>query len=141
MICSTAKCVERGWITAQLDPVLIQFFLQCSKQRFFDLFVYDNRLTGIADTDTLSLCIVDDPDSHVEVGAFINVDMAVSGTSLNDRDRAVFYDSLDQPGASARNQHIDILSQLHKTGCSLPVCRFDQLDRIFTDTAVFQCFL
>ena len=54
MICSTAKCVERGWITAQLDPVLIQFFLQCSKQRFFDFFVYDNRLTGIADTNTLT---------------------------------------------------------------------------------------
>ena len=99
MICSTAKCVERGWITAQLDPVFIQFFLQCCKQRLFDLFVYDNRLTGVADTDALSLCIVDDPDSHVEVCAFINVDMTVSGTGLNDRDRAVFYDSLDQPEA------------------------------------------
>ena len=42
------------------------------------------------------------------------VDMTVSGSRLNDRNRAVFHDSADQSGTAARNQNIDIAVHLHK---------------------------
>lgn len=52
--------------------------------------MHDNGFTGIADTDPLCLGIVDDIDSHLQVRTLIHINMAITGTGLDDRDRTVF---------------------------------------------------
>ena len=74
---------------------------------------YDG-FTRIADADTLCLCIQNNIHCHGKIGCLIHVDMTVSGSCLNDRNRAVFHDSADQSGTAARNQNIDIAVHLHK---------------------------
>ncbi len=66
--------------------------------------------------------------------------MTVSGSCLNDRNRAVFHDSADQSGTAARNQNIDIAVHLHKLRRRLAGGIFDQKQGVFRHLLLFQCF-
>lgn len=60
------------FVTAKLYLVLIQFFLQSAKQLLLYCLMNNDGFTGVADTNTLSFCIVDDIDRHIQISTLIH---------------------------------------------------------------------
>ena len=101
--------------------------------------MHQKTLSGVTDTDTLCFGIGDDLERHGDISALIDENMAVAGTCFDDRDRAVLNDTLDQSGAAARDQHVDILIGTHHLFDSVTAGVLDEQDHIGVDVHLFQC--
>ena len=77
----------------------------------------DQSLDGVADGRALGLGIVNDAHCHfiirLAVQAAVHVDVAVSGTSLDDRHGRLAQHRLNQTGAATGNQHIQVSGKVH----------------------------
>ena len=73
-----------------------------------------HRLDRIADRGTLRFAVVDDVDRHFKVGRRIDENMTVADARPDNRHRRILRDCRDQSGAAARDQHIEILRELHE---------------------------
>ena len=101
-------------VCAHLHLFLFQSFCENRQQFFTHVFMHYDGFTRIADADTLCLCTQNNINRHRKICRLIDIDMAVSGSRLDNRDGTVFHYSADQSGTAARNQNIDIAVHLHK---------------------------
>ncbi len=108
-----------------------KLFVKKGKEVFQCGFMDHQGFTGIADSDPLGFGVVYNLGCHGRICCFIHIDVAVSGTGLNDRDRAAADHRRNQACASPGNQHIYVTVQLHKSGSRLPPGIGQKLDRIF----------
>ena len=92
--------------------------------------MYDERFAGIANAVTLRLCVKDNGNRLSEIGEFVDINMAVSRPRLDYGHGCALLYGLNQSGAAARNQQIDIAVQPHERLRSLPRRIFDQRDGI-----------
>ena len=128
-------------VASQFYLFLGQLSSGLRQEFFYDGLMDHQRLTGIADTDTLGLGIIQDLHCHVLVSRGIHINVAVTGTGLDNRYGTLSHHSADQSGTATRDQHIHILIHLHKLGCHLAIGASDQLYSCLRQTTGHQCFL
>ena len=87
--------------------------------------------TGIADTDSLGFCVQNNVRSHLKIRGLIHIDVTVSCTCLDHRDRTVFHHGPDQTCAAPRNQDVHITVHFHKRLRGLPGSILNQRQRRF----------
>lgn len=90
--------------------------------------------TGIADTETLCLCIYNDIDRHLNICCLIDIDMAVPGSRLNDRNGTLFHYRANQACASTWDKQVHVLVKTHKFLCRLSGSIFQYLNGICRQT-------
>ena len=74
----------------------------------------DNQgLTGIADTHSLCLRVLDDIYRHLAVRGFIHINVTVPCSGLDNRHSAVLHHIGNQPGAPSGNKHINKSVHFH----------------------------
>ena len=94
---------------------------QLFHERPDDILVNQQGFHGIAGRRTGYFGIFNDTDSHIEIGIFINIDMADTATRFDDRYLSRIDDHADQAGSPAGNSQIDILAQCQEFADQGPV--------------------
>ena len=123
------------FIRTHFHMLLFQALCQNRKKSVLYLAVYKKRFAGIAHTYTLCFGIDHNISSHLKICGFIHINMAVAGSCLDHRNRALVYDRFDQASSSPWYENVYICVHLHKFCCCLPGSIFDQLDRILSNPA------
>ena len=95
---------------------------------------------GIAYAYPLSLGIHDNVCCHFRIGCLIYINMTVSGTCLDDRNRTLIYHCFDQPFSSAGDQHIHIFIHFHKFPGGFSGGILNQLNGILCNSLSLQGF-
>ena len=91
--------------------------------------MHQQLLGGVAHRRPLRLGIDHDRVGHVEVGGFIDEDVAVPGSGLDHRHRGILGDEGDQPRRPRRrNDHVHQATGLDEFLHGLPRVRIEQLD-------------
>ena len=93
----------------------------------------EQRLHGIADRAAAGLRIDSDRDCHLLVGRSVNIGVADARARLDDRHRRVLGNVLDESGAAARDDDIEIAAQVHHGIDGLAVREVDELDDALGD--------
>ena len=95
---------------------LIAKFLQHAWQKnLCNILVHQQRFHGVADGYAAHLRIIGHTDRFVQITAFlVNINMADPCSGFNNGHRCILHHGLDQPCASARNQHIQIAFKMHQ---------------------------
>ena len=94
------------------------------------------RLGGVADTHPLALRVDRDRFGHVEVGSFVDVDVAVAGEVLEHGHPGLGADALDEGLAAARDRHVDEVGHREKLTHGLAIADIDQLHAVGWETAL-----
>jgi hypothetical protein len=71
--------------------------------------VNQQGFTGVANAVAMALGVDDNPFAHGEVGALVDIDVAVAGEMLDDRHLRISGDAADQALSPARNCDVDVL--------------------------------
>ena len=117
----------------------IQCFADFRNGFFRDGFMNHQGFTGIADTETLCLCIYNDIDRHLNICCLIDIDMAVPGSRLNDRNGTLFHYRANQACASTWDKQVHVLVKTHKFLCRLSGSIFQYLNGICRQTDCVKC--
>ena len=78
-----------------------------------DLTVDNQRLAGIAYSQSLGLCIFHDVCRHADICRCVHIDMTVACTRLDHRNCAVLHHIRDQSCAASGDEHINAAVHLH----------------------------
>ena len=97
----------RALLRAQLDALLAQRGAGERQERRGDVGVDEQRLGRVAGAGPLRLGVEDDPQRVVEVGARVDVDVAVARRRVDDRYLGDLAERLLQPLAAARDDQVD----------------------------------
>ena len=92
--------------------------------------VDQQRLGGVADTGPAGLGVQQDPFRHLQVGAFVHVDVTVADTGLDGGHLRVADHRVDQARSAARDDHVDQAAGLDEVGDGGPIGGRKQLDRV-----------
>ena len=128
-------------VAPQLHLLFRKLRRQHGQEGVLHLPVHHQRLAGIADADALGLRIVYNIYRHGKIRILIHIDVAVSGTCLDDRDRALVHHGGNEPRASSGNQHVYVPVQLHEFRRRLPAGVLKKLDGVSRTAAVRQRLL
>ena len=88
------------------------------------------RLGGVAHADALGLGIDDDVHRRLEIGAGVDVDVAVARSGLDDGDGGLLDDGTDEPGPAARHESIDQTVGAHEGSGPVPTCGIDARNEV-----------
>ena len=120
---SGSNCVRnqslRFLVSTHLHILCPKALCKNRKESILHFLMHQKRLTGIADTHPLCLGIHHNVCRHLKICALIHINMAVSGTSFDYRNRAVIYYCFNKTFAPSWNQHIHIFVHLHEFSGSL----------------------
>ena len=120
--------------------LFLETFCKNRKKCFFDTGIYKEGFTCIAHAYSLCLCIHDNIHCHVQICTLVYINMTISRSCLNDRNRTLVDNRFDQSLTASWDKYIYILVHLHEFGCCLSGCILDQLDRVLCHTICLQCF-
>ena len=134
--CSRHQSLCR-FICTDLHMLLLKASGQYRQKIILHLTVYKKGLACIAYTHTLGLCIDHNIRCHLKICSLVHIDMAVSGSGLDDRDRTLVYHCFDQSSSATWDQYIHIPVQLHKFRSRFSGGILDQLNSIFGNAAGF----
>ena len=95
-----------------------------------DVDVDQERLGGVAHADALGLGVDDDVHRGLQVGAGVDVDVAVARSGLDDGDGGLLDDGADEPGPSPRHQGVDQAVGAHEGACPVPTGGIDAGDEV-----------
>ena len=106
--------LQRGRIEPQFDrrfslslPLFDQYFPQPRKKIRRDLPMHEAHLRSVADGRAACFGVFYNGKRHIEIRAFIDVNMTNAGTGFNAGNGRVFHTGADKSRAAARNQQID----------------------------------
>ncbi len=94
-------------VDAQLDAVVLQRPQRARQERARGVDVHEQRLRGVADARPLRLRVHDDALGRVEVGARVDVDVAVARRRVDHRDGRDALERVLQALAAARDDEVD----------------------------------
>ena len=134
------KELSRVGVRPENHAVLLHGFRQHGKETVRDVSMHYQRFGRVADADPLCFGIDQDAHCHIEVRVLIDVNMAVAGTGLDDRDLAVLHDRADQARSASGDQDIHVLAHCHQFSRCGSVCSGDQLHGVGIDPAVGKRF-
>ena len=98
----------------------------------------NQRLRGITHARTLRFGVHDNIDRHLQIGAVIDINMAIADSSFNDGNFRFLFHRLNQARAAARNQYINIINRLHQFLGSGMTGIFNQLHHIGIHSRLYQ---
>ena len=98
------------------DPGRLQCGRQAGQGVLRDRGVHQKRLGGVADTGPSGLRVQQDSFSCIEIGGFVNVDMAVADAGFDGRHLRIAHDRVDQAGTATGNHHVDEAAGLDQVG-------------------------
>ena len=100
-------------IAADLHIMILQFFYNLRQSLRCDVPMDDKRLTCIAHTHSLGFRVFYNIRSHMHIRAVIHINMTISGSCLNHRNRTVLHHIRDKPCSAARYQNVNPAVHLH----------------------------
>ena len=95
-----------------------------------DVGVDQERLGGVAHADALGLGVDDNVHRGLQIGAGVDVDVAVARSGLDDGDGGLLDDGADEPGPSPRHQGVDEAVSAHEGAGPIPTGGIDAGDEV-----------
>ena len=96
-----------------------------------DVGMDQERLGGVAHADALGLGVDDDVHRCLEVGAGVDVDVAVSRSGLDDGDSGLLDDGADESGPATRHQGVDQAVGAHEGAGTVPTGGIDARHKVY----------
>ncbi len=95
------------------------------------------RFHGITDTGSLDFCVDADSFGHLEIGAFIDKNVANPFVMLDNWNLGIFHNKTNEPLSPSGDDDVErVLEAEHLVNC-LSIDHGDQLDGVFGES----CFL
>ena len=127
-------------VTAQFDAVRFHDWGQLLEEGIGHIAVDQERFHGVARRRPRNFGVFDDVDGHVQVGVFIDVDVADAAARFDAGYCRRIDDHADQADSAAGNGQVDVPAQGQQFLDQSPVRIFDEVHGIGRETGFGQAF-
>ena len=134
---SAVDQVDGDFIGPNFDTIFNQTFGNHGYGFAGDVSMNQQRLAGVANSHPLAFGVFDDPSRHLDRGRLIDIDVAIPIKVLDHRHGCLVGNAPNQSLPTAWYCDIDELTHRQKMTDGITIGRFDQLNRMLGNSAIF----